>query len=38
MLLLGAVVLWGSGYVRRGFFRPLAFQFPVDGVGGPVHL
>jgi hypothetical protein len=25
---------WGPGYVRRSFFRPLAFQFPVDGVGG----
>ena len=35
---------WGPGYVRRGFFRPFAFQFLVDGVGGcwvrgtvPVH-
>ena len=25
---------WGPGYVRRGFLRPLAFQFPVDGVEG----
>jgi hypothetical protein len=30
---LGAVVLWGPGYVNRGFFTPLAFQFLVDGVG-----
>ena len=25
---------WGPGYVHHGFSRPLAFQFPVDGVGG----
>ena len=24
----------GPGYVRRSFFRVLAFQFPVVGVGG----
>ena len=30
---------WGSGYVRRGSFRPLAFQFPeVGGVRSAVPV
>jgi hypothetical protein len=32
--IFGGVVLCGPGYVRRGFFHPLAFQFLVDGLGG----
>ena len=27
---------WGPGYVHHGFSRPLAFQFPVVGVGGVI--
>ena len=29
---------WGPGYGRSGFFCLLAFQFPVDGVGGACPL
>ena len=34
MRFLGAIVLWGPGYVRHSFFHPLAFQFLVDGLRG----